>query len=339
MTDIDFDNLPPSSMPTTVGFSVQGFNDEDVATRLAYAVADVVRVVGSFINLDRLDGVTIACDYDQALAQLDRGIDGLRPLIRSNTEEMQGVAMSPAVMRDGEVRTHLVFNAAYVATLVLDDATEDDRILAYGVISHECAHVEITAAKERAIPDARFGTPIEGFEHAVMFQIAEICWDEYAACRMSAMFNRDQNERHAVTVIAAVKVARENSDNAIRSYRTHGDVDQLLAEAGPWLHQPIKAAAYLLGGMDADEADWSDFPEVKGALEDECYFEIVGKLRAELRRLWNTRGEWAASLDVFQGLEAIAKEVFEEGGLFFSTDLDGNCRIDVPFTPHTMPYN
>lgn len=89
MTDIDFDNLPPSSMPTTVGFSVQGFNDEDVATRLAYAIADVVRVVGSFINLDRLDGVTIACDYDRALAQLDRGIDGLRPLIRSNTEEMQ----------------------------------------------------------------------------------------------------------------------------------------------------------------------------------------------------------------------------------------------------------
>ena len=40
------------------------------------------------------------------------------------------------------------------------------------------------------------------------------------------------------------------------------------------------SVAYLLGGMDAESVDWSDFPEVKAALEDECYFKSVVKLRA-----------------------------------------------------------
>lgn len=171
-----------------------------------------------------------------------------------------------------------------------------------------------------------------------MFRIAEVCWDEYAACRMSAMFNTNQNQGHAETVIASVAKARKNSDAAIRAYRVHGDVDQLLAEAGPWLHQPIKAAAYLLGGMEAVEAGWEQFPEVKEALEDEDYLEIVEKLRAELQNLWNSRENWEPSLDVFGGLEAIAKEVFDEGGLFFGTDNDGNCRIDVRYSPQTMPF-
>ncbi len=69
------------------------------------------------MDLCRLDGVTVAIDYDAALAGLDRGMEGLRRLTRSNTEEMQGVAMSPAVMRDGNERTHLVFNAEMLVPL------------------------------------------------------------------------------------------------------------------------------------------------------------------------------------------------------------------------------
>lgn len=134
MSESVFDDLPPSTMPSDVPFCVKGFHDEEVGKRLAYAVADVIRVVGSFIDLTKLDGVTIACDYDEALTELDRGIDGLRPLTRSNTEEMQGVAMTPAVMRDGIVKSHLVFNAAYVVPLIADEATEDDRLLTYGLI-------------------------------------------------------------------------------------------------------------------------------------------------------------------------------------------------------------
>ena len=113
MTEIDWDNLPLTTIPTDLGLTVKGFENEEGARELGHAVLDAIMLFGRFMDLSALDGVTVAIDYDQALSDLDRGLPGLRPLTRSNTAEMQGVAMSPAVMRDGQVKTHLVFNPAY----------------------------------------------------------------------------------------------------------------------------------------------------------------------------------------------------------------------------------
>lgn len=200
----------------------------------------------------------------------------------------------------------------------------------------ECHRLRLTAEKERAIPEARFGTRIEGYERAVMFQIAEICWDEYAVCRLSARFAPQQSRTHADTVVACAKVGRDQSDDAIRAYRVHGDVGRLIDEAAPPLVQPIKAAAYLLGSMDGEGLEWSDLPEVRTVLEENDYAELVDALQTELRRLWDTRDQWGDTLAVFASLEKIAKRLFDSGGLFFKTDPQGNCRIDVPFTAHTM---
>ncbi len=62
----------------------------------------------------------------------------------------------------------------------------DVQATSIGIIAHECAHVQITMEKELAIPEARLGTRINGYERALMFQLAEVFWDEYAACRLSA---------------------------------------------------------------------------------------------------------------------------------------------------------
>lgn len=342
MTEIDWDNLPPTTIPASTIISVRDFTNEDAARRLGETVAGVVKTVGSIMNLSRLDGVTVAIDYDAALAGLDRGMGGLQPLSRSNTEEMQGVAMSPAVMRDGEVRTHLVFNAEMLVPLIAgdDEVDADDRATSIGIIAHECAHVQITMEKELAIPEARLGTRIEGYERAIMFQLAEVLWDEYAACRLSAPLATRQNATHASTVAACASGARDRSDAAIRSYRVQGDLDRLQTEAGPALANPMKAAAYLLGGMDAIGADWADTPataEAREALVANGYDGLVDDLHAELRRLWETRSDWEATLAVFAGLEDIARATFGAGGLVFSTMADGRCRIDVPFTASTMP--
>jgi hypothetical protein len=339
LKDLDGDDLPPTTVPAAASVTVKGFDNADAATSLGQTVAGVVSTVGSFIDLSRLDGVTVAVDYDAALAELDRGMDGLRPLSRSNSEEMQGVAMSPAVMRNGEVRTHLVFAADMLVPLIVDeDLVEPDaRSVAIGIIAHECAHVQVTAEKGRAIPEARLGTRIEGYERAVMFQLAEICWDEYAACRLSAPFARTQVQTHAATLTACLETAREQADAAIRSYRLHGDLNVLVGEAGSALCGPMKAAAYLLGGMDAEGLDWADLDEVRSSLVAAGYDELVDRLHDELARLWATREKWEPTLQVFAGLEDVAREVFRSGGVFFRTAGDGGCHIDVPYSARTMP--
>jgi hypothetical protein len=329
----------PSSVPANTNVSVQGFDDEEAARSLGQTVGAIIVEVGRSIDLSKLDGVTVAIDYDAALAGLDRGMPGLRPLSRSDTKEMQGVAMSPAVWRNNEPLTHLVFNANPLIPLIWegDEFTAEDRAHSIGIIAHECAHVQVTADKGRSIPDCRLGTRIEGYERVVMFEVAEILWDEYAACRLSAPFASRQNESHAQTLVACTEGARDQAYRAIRSYRVHGDVDRLVGEAGPPLCSPLKAAAYLLGGMDGEGIDWVAHPDARDAIDKADYGRLVDDLRAELRRLWSTRGAWLPTLEVFAGLEAIAKATFDSNGIFFQTDGIGQCRIDVPILPGAFP--
>lgn len=337
MNDIDWDSLPPTTVPQDTRIAVQGFTNVEAAQQLSAAVADAISTLGSFMDLSTLDGVTVAVEYDDALTSLDRGMNGLRPLTRSNREEMQGVAMSPAVLREGGVLTHLVFDAGMLVSLIVDGAADEDRWMSIGIIAHECAHVQITAEKERAIPEARLGSAIEDYERAIMFQLAEICWDEYAACRISATFAKDQNNSHADTLKSCVSGARARSNDAIKAYRVHGDLNRLVGEAGAELCQPMKAAAYLLGGMDGEGADWSFFPDVRSALQDGEFADLVDELWTELRRLWETRSDWRPTLQVFKRLENLAREVFQSGGIHFRTASDGSCSIQVPFTTETMP--
>ncbi len=331
------DDLPPSTVPITATVTVKDFTNEEAANRLGTTVGAIVKTVGSFIDLARLDGVTIAIDYDGALAALDRGMEDLKPLSRSDTEEMQGVAMSPAVIRDGEVRTHIVLNAVMLVPLISDEPDEEGRQTALGIIAHECGHVQVTAEKERAVPDLRFGTRIDDYERAVMFQLAEVAWDEYAVCRLSAPFAKGQNSSHALTVTASAAVAREQSNAAIRAYRMHADLHRLVGDAGLALCTPLKAAAYLLGGMDGAGEDWDAYLEARSVLDDAGYGDLVDRMRGELRELWDSRDEWEPTLDIFSGIEDIARDVFRSGGIHFRpSDTDG-WYIDVPFTDETMP--
>lgn len=338
MDDAPDEQLPPTTVPAGVKVVVRDFDNEDATRVLEQTVLSVVVTLGSYMDLSRLDGVTIGIDYDAALASVDRGMPSLRPLARSDTAEMQGVAMSPAVLRGDEVRTHLVFNAEHLVPLIWngEGVTDDDWAFSLGIIAHECAHVQVTADKERAIPECRLGTEIEGYERAIMFHLAEICWDEYAVCRLSSPFHAGQNASHASTLTACAKVARDQANDAIRSYRTHADLDRLVGEAMV-LCAPMKAAAYLLGGMDGQDVGWSDFPEVRVAVENAGYADLVDRLHAELRNLWDTRDDWEPTLAVFAELEAIAKAVFDSNGIFFKTDAEGSCYIEVPFTRDTMP--
>lgn len=338
MDDTDWNNLPPSTAPASLQVSVQGFTNHDAGVALGKIVGESVMTLGSFMDLSTLAGVTIGVDYDAALASIDQGMEGLRPLDRTNTEEMQGVAKTCQVVRDGEVKSHLAFNAAMIASLIAEEeTTAEDRQTAIGIIAHECAHVEVNARMEALVPDARLGAHIADFERAVLFQIAEIAWDEYAVCRLSARFAPRQNEQHADTVRAVLPDARKRANEHIKTYRIHGNLHRLISAAGFELCQPIKAAAYLLGGMDADNLTWEDFAEARAAIEAGGYGDFVDLLHEHCQVLWDSQAEWSPEVDVLAPLIDLTRDVFESGGIYFLRNRDGECHIEVPFTPETMP--
>lgn len=197
MSDDDLENLPPTTAPS-VSLSVKGFANTEAAEALGNAVGGFVVHLGSFIDLSTLDAITIAVDYDAALAEVDRGMEGLRPLDRSNTEAMQGVAKSCVVLRDGVEKTHLIFNAAMLVPLILEEeTTEEDLQTALAIVAHECGHVQFNALNSTTIPDLRLGVTISDYERAILIQGAEVCWEEYAVCRLTADFAPNQNAQHA----------------------------------------------------------------------------------------------------------------------------------------------
>jgi len=338
MDEIDWDNLPTSTAPSSLSVMVKGFTNQEAAAELGQAVGQCVMELGSFMDLSTLDGVTIGADYDAALASIEQGMDGLRPLDRTNTEEMQGVAKTCQVLREGKVKSHLAFNAAMIVSLIAEDkVTPEDRQSAIGIIAHECGHVEINARMEALVPDARLGAQIADFERAVLFQIAEIAWDEYAVCRLTARFARQQNKQHASTVCAVLPEARLRANETIKAYRLHGDNYRVIGEAGGELCQPIKAVAYLLGGMDAEGLAWDDFPEARAAVEAGGYGDLVDALHARCRTLWDSQVNWTPDVDVFGPLVDLTRDVFASGGIYFYQGDTGDWGIRVPFSPETMP--
>lgn len=70
----------------------------------AYDLAAYIRYISKYINLERLDGVTVAFEYKEALNTLDRGFQPSEPLIATSSQEIVGVAMTPL----GAVDIHFI---------------------------------------------------------------------------------------------------------------------------------------------------------------------------------------------------------------------------------------
>lgn len=89
----------------TVNITLQGFPTEQDGNDAGALVAECLSLIALQLGMDlaRLDGMTIAHDYDRALAQLDRGFTASTVLTRTVDEAAVGVAMTPRVMRNGRV--------------------------------------------------------------------------------------------------------------------------------------------------------------------------------------------------------------------------------------------
>ena len=96
--------------------------------------------LGSVFDLSHLDGVTVAYDYTQALLDLDRGYTTSHPLTPSEGHAI-GVAMTPSVIRDGVIKSHVPLSAPYIAPIADGDHPHFQHAL--HLLAHECAHVEI----------------------------------------------------------------------------------------------------------------------------------------------------------------------------------------------------
>lgn len=323
-----------TTAPEGLAFSMRGFDDGERAERLAHLIGAVVRELGRHMDLSRLDGVTVAFDYDEALAELDRGIATTRPLLRTSDEHLSGVAMAPAVLRDGLVKAHVVLWAPAVLPLEADRSDAFDAALY--LVAHECGHVADLKMRDENFPGTILQKTLLGVEEAILGPIAEALWEEYAASRASAPFGRGQTAYYEEGFVLVLGSARERADAAIGAYRLHEDVGRVLAEAGGPLAEPLRLGAYLFGHLDGLGEGLDSAPGARDLLASSPYRLFVQRTTDALRDLWERRGRWTSLADL-DPLRQVGREVLADGGLVLSRTPDGRCHVGVPFTPRTLP--
>ena len=210
-----------ATVPENFSVCARAFDTEQRARSVGEAIGSCIRLLSERFDLSNLDGVTVAYDYSQALLDLDRGFDSSHKLIPSD-ENAIGIAMTPSVLREGILKSHIVLNARYID--VLEDPDNEWFLGALHTLAHECAHVEITRRFDMAFPGVLLKTQYDDFRQAFRWQVVLACWDEYAATRLSAGIGEDPTAGYEDTFLKCLHEARPKSNDYIKLYRVHGDL-------------------------------------------------------------------------------------------------------------------
>ncbi len=329
--------LPESvTIPSDLQFSARGFADEVYAKEAMYKLHSVLSVISQSIDLTKLDGVTVAFDYDEALAELDRGYETTYKLTATKDIAV-GVAMAPTVIRDGVIKTHLVLNANYALSILEEPGAETDYFWqSLHLVAHECAHVEVTAAFDRSFPGFLLQKSHSNILDNMRWQVILATWDEYAVCRIAGSIGYDPADGYLETVVKMSGNTRGQCFEMIKAYRTHGDVGQVAAEVYGKLGDLLKYSSYFLGAVAAQEIPETHPAALTEGAEFGWYAPFYERLIEVHKALWSKFGKWEV-LDAFEAIGDILEDMAESIGVEASRESDDLINFNIPYRRESMP--
>lgn len=329
----------PSTAPDC-GVDLRGFATKEQAEQVGSCVNGFIQMCGRIFDLKRLKQVIVARDYDATLAALERGATVSGPLKATCDGLGVGIAMTPTILDEGEPKSVIVFNALHMSVFAEPERADLEGLrkeMGYTII-HECAHVHDLEMRVKCLRDVIMKVQL-GPRDGILFPIADACWSEYIACRLSAPFAPDSTLQGYVEVLVkSLEGAVGTADAAIRQYRMHHDIGRLVGEAAGVYKRLLTYGAYLVGHVDGLSQSLGDaVPDVMSAIERNGWFKpFLERLRSELQALHGTYGEWE-SLEVYEPLKRLACELLKDRGIDVQAKPDGGAYIDVPFREGTIP--
>ncbi|MEL6170591.1 MAG: hypothetical protein AAFR02_01065, partial [Pseudomonadota bacterium] len=210
-----------TTFPEGISAQLSGFANEEEARKLGENIFAVMRLAGKSMDLSGVDGVTVSFDYNSSLIEIDRGVEGLRPLSATDGEDgALGAGMSPAVLRDGRIKTHIAFSASAVWGLI--DVEHEDFQFAAHLVYHECAHAAVQSAFDDVFPGVILKEKYDSWFGAYRGETIDACWQEYCVSRISAPFGEDPTNGYVEVFLTSLSDADGVANDCIRAYRWHG---------------------------------------------------------------------------------------------------------------------
>ncbi len=323
----------PTTTPDSFVVSARAFDSEDRARQVGALIGTCVRELSRQLDLSRLDGVTVAYDYAQALLDLDRGYETTFRLTASDTHVV-GIAMTPSVIRDGTLKSHIVLHAAYIAPL--EDFKHESFGFVLHTIAHECAHVEVTYKFDTAFPGFLLRTAHANARIGYRWQVILACWDEYAATMLSAGLGTAPTGNYEDTFLKCLRETRQQVNDHIMAYRIHRSIDQILGEIYVAYGNLMKFAAYHLGNLRGLGRNASEMARTTEALEGHWFAPYFTRLDNALKEIAKDYGKWTDKA-VFESVGDLVDDLLAQGGIHYCCRPDGSLYINIPFTSETMP--
>jgi hypothetical protein len=330
------EDLPPATLPPNTPVSLLNFPDDSEWTNKFFdeLIAGLIEL-SRLYDLGRLAGVTVGYDFEAALKSVDLGFESTKATEYTNNSDIVCVAKAMNVLRDGRPMAHVVYNANFVQQIT--DSKHPHHEVAINIIAHELGHVAELKWRDEAMPGLMLKYKSPTYVDALLLQMATTCWEEYAACRLSARFGNPEELliTYAANFNQAAKKALADAQQEIKLYRTHGDIEKMLIEAGRPLAMPFKLAGYFLGHLDGLELEAKPLdlcPDLAGSL----YEPVLPEIWAALRKLWDTRVTWS-SIAIFYDLVKAAYTCFAAAGIDLQKQANDLYYVNVPHTAPTMP--
>lgn len=319
--------MPEGPQGRPIPYHLIGFATEEDAKAAGDRIARTIEEIASelSLSLSDLDGVTIAHDYDAALAGLDRGYEASAPLTRTKDGIGEGCAMAPLVLHNGEVKSHLVL-AAYIVPLI-----DEPQMGVNGkyIIAHELAHIHEHYFRNRVLPSTLLNIRIPKRDEAFLYDLADTCWGEYVACLFTAPVHPEQSKLFEMPLLALLPQAEDEIVAAKKDWLLDRDTGKFWQRTGGMVYSLLKYFSYLLGhaaglGKPAGEIA----PETWTLLTSNVWLlRWVERLNEELARMLDTFEHWK-SLDAFEPLKLLARRLLADCGIGIS-DVNGSLYISI----------
>lgn len=307
--------------------SFLGCADQAKANRIADVVRVVVDHLSRHMPVRRIESITFASDYEQALADIDRGFQASGSLIPTSVEYGVGVAMAPLVLRDNGIRCCIVMRSWLGQALLSNrDGMEwRSAVHTLGTMVARAAYIDIV---DNALPGVLL-KPLDDPWAAFFFRHIESVSSNYFAARSVAGIHPELNSGYQELFRSALKSAFETVPAARLEYRCHGDLDVFLEITMPRLSDVLAYGATAIGHCDELDLSLTDDEEIKLLLTENGLLGWCHLYQRDLETVYNRRGQWESLMD-FLSLAIHLERLLWQFGIFpWRTD-DNQIRVEIP---------
>lgn len=332
-------HLPPSDtpviQPANIGISSPSWSinvrflgnfNQDIANQIGKELREVLGEASWTIPLSRLDGITFADDYVEALRAIDRGFQATSPLKTLQNDSFVGVAQCPMVLRDGVIKGHIVCAGWIARELVGENKLL--KVTAKHVLGHQLALVGVIQIFDETLPGILlkpFNDRFESDLHACVYP----AWHGYFAARGSAKFVPEQANSFCEAAVTALNHAEHEIPAKRLAYRTHGDLHRLMGEISPHVRWILECVANCLGHADGLDRSALLDETLANTLKQMELLAWANDFHLQLNELWNRRGAWD-SFDEFLALNHHTERILWRFGIFPWRKDAHQYQIEIP---------